>query len=149
VLNLEEAKELQTRVVRILHVDDCEAWINVVRMHLDWHPNLHFVGVAWDGQEAVRKAEQLQPDLILLDVGLPLMNGIEVARQILKVAPKAAILYLSANSDPDVVEMALRTGGCGFVLKSEASRDLVTAIEAVLSGQRFVSTELLDYDDQT
>lgn len=149
MLKLEEAKELQTRVARILHVDDCEAWTSVVRMHLDWHPKLLLVGVATNGQEAVWKAEQLQPDLILLDVGLPLMNGIEAARQIQKVAPKAAILFLSENSDRDVVEAALRTGGHGFVLKSEAIRDLVTAIEAVLRGQRFVSTELLDYDDQT
>ena len=92
-----------------------------------------------DGLEAVHKAEELKPDLILLDIGLPTLNGIEVARQIRKLAPDSKIVFLSQESSSEVVEEALRLGAWGYVLKTRAGSDLLPAVEAVLSGKRFVS----------
>lgn len=100
------------------------------------------VGEAADGLDAVEKAEALRPDLILLDVGLPTLNGIEAARRILALDPDTRILFLSENQSWDVVEAALGVGGPGYVLKSDAGRDLLSAMEAVVEGQRFISRSL-------
>ena len=97
------------------------------------------IGVALDGLEAVQKAKELQPDLILLDIGLPLLNGIEVARQIRKLSPESKILFVSQESSADVVRGALGTGAQGFVVKSDARRELLEGVNAVLRGERFVS----------
>ena len=148
-MNVEETAELLQSLVRVLVVDDLELWHTFVHMRLDKEPNLHIIGVAVDGLEAVRKAEKLQPDLILLDISLPKLNGLEAARQIRRVAPKSTILFLSGESDPDVVRNALSAGGLGYVLKSDAAQDLLTGIESVLLGRRFVSRKLLDFDDVT
>jgi DNA-binding NarL/FixJ family response regulator len=99
------------------------------------------VEVASDGLEAVQKAEELQPDLILLDVGLPKLNGMEVARRVRNLAPSAKILFLSVESDPDLVTEALRLGS-GYVHKPRVESDLLRAIEAVLKGETFVSPNL-------
>ena len=97
---------------------------------------------ASDGLEAVQKAEEIQPDLILLDISLPTLNGIEVARRIHKLSPSARILFLSVESDTDLVSEALSLGA-GYIHKPHASRDLLPAIEAVLKGRQFVSDGLL------
>ena len=97
---------------------------------------------AGDGLEAVRKAEELQPDLILLDLNLPTMHGFEVAKQIRKLAPHARLLFMSQESSSDIVQKALRLGAGGYVQKVSAATDLLPAIDAVLAGQRFVSRSL-------
>jgi DNA-binding NarL/FixJ family response regulator len=148
-MNIEETVELLHSLVRVLVVDDVELWHTFVHMRLGEEPNLHVIGVATDGLDAVRKAEELRPDLILLDISLPKLNGLEAARQIRKVAPKSAILFLSGESDPDVVQGALGAGGLGYVLKSEAAQDLLAGIESVLLGRRFVSRGLWDFGDLT
>lgn len=148
-MNIEETAELLQSLVRVLVVDDLELWHTFIHMRLDKEPNLHVIGVATDGLDAVRKAEELLPDLILLDISLPKLNGLEAARQIRRVAPKSTILFLSGESDPDVVRNALSAGGLGYVLKSDAAQDLLTGIESVLLGRRFVSRKLLDFDDVT
>ena len=88
---------------------------------------------------AVRKARELKPDLILLDIGLPSLNGIEVAKQIGEMLPEAKIIFVTSNSDRDVVEQALRNGACGYCLKGKGISELLRAIKAVLRGEKFVS----------
>jgi DNA-binding NarL/FixJ family response regulator len=101
-----------------------------------------FIEQASDGLEAVQKAAELQPDLILLDIGLPQLNGIEAAKRISKVAPLSKILFVSLETSPDVVHGALNVGGLGYVDKDRISADLLPAIESVLAGRQFVSASL-------
>jgi CheY-like chemotaxis protein len=107
---------------------------------------LQVIGVASDGLEAVQKVEELQPDLILLDIGLPSLNGIEVARQIRKLSPNSKILFVSQESSADVVQEALGAGAQGYVLKSDARRDLLEGVNAVLRGERFVGNRFSGHD---
>jgi DNA-binding NarL/FixJ family response regulator len=109
---------------------------------LQAYPELQIIGEALDGLEAVRRAKKLQPDLILLDIGLPKLNGLEAARQIEAVAPTARILCVSENRSRDIAEAALANGAGGYVLKSDAGSDLLPAIRAVLEGKRFISASL-------
>ena len=97
------------------------------------------IGECSDGLEAVQKSEELQPDLILLDIGLPNLNGVEAARQIRKVAPASRILFLSSYPWPEIVREAMIFGALGFVLKVKASRELLPAIRTVLRGEQFFS----------
>jgi DNA-binding NarL/FixJ family response regulator len=103
------------------------------------------IAEASDGSEAVQKAEELKPDLILLDIGLPKLNGIEAARRIRQRSPSSKIIFLSQNSDLDVVRAALGTGALGYVRKTDARRELLPAMDAVLRGKQFVSSSLKDY----
>ena len=103
---------------------------------------MHIVAEATDGLEAVQKAEEFQPDLILFDVGLPKLNGIEAARRIRTVSPESKILFVSQESSADVVQEALRLGALGYVAKTQAGSDLLAAVEAIFQGGRFVSAGL-------
>jgi CheY-like chemotaxis protein len=103
---------------------------------------LQVIGEVSDGLEAVQKALELQPDLILLDIGLPTLNGIEAARRIRSLAPKSKVLFLSENYSADIARGALSTGGCGFVIKSDAGIELLAAVDAVVRGMQFVSARL-------
>jgi len=107
-------------------------------------PHLQVIGEVSDGLEAVQKALELKPDLILLDIGLPSLGGIEAARQIRKLSPGSKIVFLSQESSPDVVQEAVSLDTCGYVLKAKAGSDLFAAVDAVLDGVRFVSGGLLD-----
>ena len=127
---------------RILLVDDFEPWRRAVSSMLEVHKGLEIVGEATDGPEAVQKAQALKPDLVLLDIGLPVLNGLEAAGQISGVAPEAKILFVSQNNDTEVVSAALGDGGRGYVLKVDAESELLTAVEAVLQGERFVSKQV-------
>jgi DNA-binding NarL/FixJ family response regulator len=129
---------------RILIVDDFEPWRRFIVELLEQYPEWQVVGEASDGEEGVQKTEQLQPDLILLDVGLPKLNGIQVANSIPSTAPKPKIVFLSENSCPDLVEGAFGAGAQGYVVKSDAAFDLLPAMHAVLNGQRFVGRRFAD-----
>jgi DNA-binding NarL/FixJ family response regulator len=109
-------------------------------------PELQVICEVSDGIEAVHKAEELQPDLILLDVGLPGLNGIEAARQVRKLAPQSKILFVSQESSVDVIEEALGLGAMGYVIKARAATELLTAVTAVLRGDGFVSSRGTDPD---
>ena len=128
--------------IRVLVVDDHEPWRRFASGTVLKQTELHVIGEVSDGLEAVQQAQELQPDLILLDIGLPTLNGIEAARRIQVVAPASKILFLSENRAPDIVEEALRTGAGGYVVKSEAASELLPAIKAVLEGKRFISASL-------
>jgi DNA-binding NarL/FixJ family response regulator len=130
---------LATSSMRILVVDDYPPWRRFVCLTLEDHPELQVVGEVSDGLEAVQKAQELQPDLILLDIGLPALNGIEAARRILRLSPQAKILFVSENHSADIATEALRAGGSGYVVKSNAASELFPAVSAVLQGGRFVS----------
>jgi len=99
-----------------------------------------------DGLEAIQKAEEFQPDLIVLDISLPKLSGIEAAPSIRKVAPGSKILFLSENRDRDIAAAALRAGGHGYVVKSDSENELLVAVEAVLQGKRFVSSTFNGFD---
>ena len=96
---------------------------------------------AVNGQEAVEKAAEFQPDLVLLDFEMPKLNGIEATARIRTLDSHPKIIFVSQNTDPDVVESALSDGARGYIYKSEINHDLLPAIDAVLGGNRFVSRE--------
>jgi DNA-binding NarL/FixJ family response regulator len=127
---------------RILVVDDYEPWRRFVASILHQQPGLLIVGEASDGLSAVEKAQELQPDLILLDIGLPKLNGIQAARQIRELAPKSKIVFISENRSWDIAEEALRMGAIGYVVKSDAASELLPASEVALQGKQFVSSSL-------
>ncbi len=144
-MRVEQAEVLQMSLVSILIVDDFEPWRHFVVNSLQKVAGVRVVGVAFDGMDAVHKAKELQPDLILLDLCLPGLSGLEVAEQIAEIAPGCKILFVSDTADADVVQGSFRAGGSGYVLKSDAARDLVAGIDAVLLGKRFVSRGLARY----
>jgi DNA-binding NarL/FixJ family response regulator len=127
--------------IHILLADDFEPWCRFVCSMVQKEPQLHVICYASDGLEAVQKAEVLKPDLILLDIGLPKLNGIDAARQIRKLAPKSKILFLTQESSADVVQEALRFGA-GFLVKADARQELLPAIKAVILGRQFLSSRL-------
>ena len=133
---------LDAASIRILVVEDHEMWRRFYLTALQKRPELQVIAEVSDGLEAIGKAKELRPDLILLDIGLPTLNGIEVARRILKVAPTSKILFVSENRSVDVVEEALSNGARGYILKSDAGSELLPAIKAVLEGKRFISASL-------
>ena len=131
---------MQLSRVRILLVDDFKPWRRFASLLLQGKPELQVVGEASDGLEAVQKAAELKPDLILMDIGLPTLNGIEAARQIRELAPESKIIFLSQESSADVVQEALSLGALGYVVKAQAVSDLLAAVDAVMSGKKFVSS---------
>jgi DNA-binding NarL/FixJ family response regulator len=123
-------------------VDDFVPWRNYLVAKLGENAALQVVGFASDGAEAVLKAAELHPDLILMDVNLPELSGIQAAARIRWVSPESKILFLSQILDFDVALAALDSGGLGYVVKSDAENELLAAVEAVMSGKRFVSALL-------
>jgi two-component system response regulator NreC len=113
-----------------------------VYLELASQEHLRVVGEASDGLEAVREACELKPDIILLDVGLPNLNGLEAASRIAHSTPDSKIVFLTTLKDRDIVERALSNGAKGYVLKEDARTELLAAIAAVLQGQHFVSRRL-------
>ena len=130
---------LQLSIVRILVVDDFEMFRQFVVEMLRKRPELQVVGEASDGLEGLQKAVELRPDLILLDIGLPSLNGIEVARQMRSLVPESKIIFLTQETSSDLVQEALSLGARGYVTKNMVLTDLFAAVETVLVGMTFVS----------
>ena len=126
--------------LRILVVEDYAPFRNLICTTLQRHE--FQIVEAGDGAEAVQKAEERQPDLVLLDINLPKLNGFEVAKRIRKLVPHARLLFMSQESSPDIVRKAFSVGANGYIHKPGAGTDLQPAIDAVLSGQRFVSSSI-------
>ncbi len=123
-------------------VDDYEPFRQFICSTLRKRPELQIVAEVSDGLEAVYKAEELQPDLIVLDIGLPSLNGIEAGRRIRKVSPKSKILFASQESSADVVQEALSFGARGCLVKAHAGNELLAAVEAVCQGRQFLKQGL-------
>jgi DNA-binding NarL/FixJ family response regulator len=130
---------LEKAILRVLIVDDFEPWRHFLRSTLLKLPQLEIVGEESDGLSAVRSAEELQPDLIILDISIPHLNGIEAGRRIRTLSPNSKILFASADRTSETVEAALRTGAGGYLVKADAGANLLPAIETVLHGKLFVS----------
>jgi DNA-binding NarL/FixJ family response regulator len=111
--------------IRILIVDDFKGWLRQLRLLLQARPAWQVIAEASDGPEAIQKAKELKPDLILLDIGLPRLNGIEAARQIRQLSPSSKIVFLSQNRNLDIVRGALGTGTCGYVSKTGVPGELI------------------------
>jgi DNA-binding NarL/FixJ family response regulator len=131
------------RSIRVLVVEDYEPFLRLICSTLAIRENTEVVCAVSDGLAAVQKAEELKPDLILLDLGLPKLNGIEAARQIRKLVPQSKIIFVSVESSPDVVQEALSSGALGYVAKRRLGSDLLVAVETVLEGKQFVSSGLV------
>ena len=123
-------------------MEDFEPFRQFICSTLSKRRELQVVGEVSDGLEAVWKAEDLKPDLILLDIGLPTLSGIQAGRQIRKLVPESKILFISQESSADVVQEALCLGALGYVVKTHAGSELLAAVEAVLQGRCFVSAGL-------
>jgi DNA-binding NarL/FixJ family response regulator len=122
---------------RLLLADDHELFLDGLRKLLE--NDFELVGAVADGRAAVAAFAELRPDLLLLDISLPLLNGIEAARQVREASPEARILFVTMQTDRIYVEEAFRAGGCGYVVKQAAARELVEAIRTVLSRRFYVS----------
>ena len=131
----------KTPYVRTLVVDDVDDFRHFLCSSLQEETRCEVVGEASDGLQAVQQAEELLPDLILLDLGLPTLNGMEAARRIRKVSPHSKILFVTQNSSPEIAQGALRLGASGYLLKSDAT-DLPHAVETVLHGAKYVSSRV-------
>jgi DNA-binding NarL/FixJ family response regulator len=125
--------------IRILLADDHTVMRNGLRLLLERQPNLTVVGEASDGRETVRAAEAVSPDVVVMDIAMPNLNGIEAARQITSARPETAIVILSMHSDESYVIRALKAGARAYLLKDSAEGDLIAAIHAITEGKSFFS----------
>jgi DNA-binding NarL/FixJ family response regulator len=133
----------QLAPVRILVVDDFAAWRRTIVSIIAEDPGLEVIAEASDGLEAVEKCKQLQPDLVVLDVGLPEICGLEVARRIREVSPGTKILFLTATPGRDVMRAALEIGAVGYIAKANALRDLMPAVRAAVVDEEYLHFTIL------
>jgi DNA-binding NarL/FixJ family response regulator len=129
--------EILPKKIRILIVDDYKQIRNGIRSILSAQPDLQIVSEASDGHEAVLLATEHLPDVIVLDISMPSLNGFDAARQIRRVSPKSAILFFSNHGSSEMHSLSLQAGGLGHVPKEDGLRDLVNAIRVVNRGERF------------
>lgn len=129
-------------VVRILVADDHEVVRKGLVALLHAHPDWQVCGEAAEGRDAVEKALQLNPDVVILDIGMPRLNGLEATRQILKTNPQARVLILTLHDSDQVVREVLNAGARGFLLKSDAGRDLVAAVDALRRDKTYFTSKI-------
>ena len=138
-ITMTETIKTATGVVRILLADDHTVMRAGLRLLLERHENFEVVGEAADGREAVEIATEQKPDVVVMDVAMPHLNGVEAARQILTRNPDIAIVMLSMHSDESYVLRSLKAGARGYLLKDSAEADLIAAIQAIIEGRSFFS----------
>jgi DNA-binding NarL/FixJ family response regulator len=119
-------------------VDDYPTWRRLVAIMFQIQPELEIISEASDGLEAVQKAQELQPELVLMDISIPKLNGLEATKQIRKLSPKSKIIFVSQQMSADFVHEAFVSGASGYVVKRDSGSELLTAVNAVLRGERFV-----------
>lgn len=129
---------------RVLVVEDFAAFRQFICLELGKRSDLQVIGELADGLEAVQKAVEVKPDLVLMDIGLPSLNGIEAARQICKLVPESKIIFVSAESSAEVVQKALRSGAQAYIVKANVEIELHPEIEKVISQKQFFSTQASD-----
>jgi DNA-binding NarL/FixJ family response regulator len=130
---------------RLLLADDHTLLLDGLKMMLE--PEFELAGVVEDGQALLAAAARLKPDVILIDIAMPVLNGMDAARQLRKIVPFSKLIFLTMHDDPDYVTEAFRTGASGYLLKRAAASELMTAIREVMRGGRYVSP-LLGTDRQ-
>lgn len=128
--------------LRLLVADDHEIVRKGLRSLIEAQPGWQVVGEASDGREAVEKAKQMKPDVTVLDIGMPALNGLEATRQMLKNDSRAKVLILTMHESDPLIRDILDAGARGYVLKTDASRDLVTAVNAVGSNKTFFTAKV-------
>ena len=125
---------------RLLLADDHTLLLDGIRLILE--PEFDLIGSVEDGQALIVAARKHKPDIILLDISMPLLNGIDAAQQLRKIVPFAKLIFVTMHADPDFVTEALRAGASGYVLKRAAASELLTAIHEVLKGNHYVSPQV-------
>jgi DNA-binding NarL/FixJ family response regulator len=136
-------RKLEMSSVEILVVDDHPVVRRAICALLSSDPVLNIICQTSDGEQAVQKAEEVQPDLVLLDISLPGISGIEAARRIRRVSPKSRIIFLSQHDSLQMVKDAMNVGGYGYVAKIDAGSELLKAIRNVCEGKQFVSQRIV------
>ena len=129
-------------ITRVLVADGFQRWREVICGLVENELHLSVLHSSSDGPDAVREAAHYQPDLVILDVDLPGLSGIEVAQQLSQLSPRSKLLFLSMNIDPDIVRAAFEAGAHAYVLKADAAKDLLVAVQQVSAGRQFVSAAI-------
>src|SRR5690348_11155210 len=127
------------KTIRILLADDHTILRAGLKMMLNAQPDMEVIGEAQDGRQSIQEAQKLQPDIILMDITMPDMNGIEATRQIKKLMPEVKVLMLTMHEHDEYVFQALRAGASGYMLKEAADTELITALHVIQSGQFYLS----------
>jgi DNA-binding NarL/FixJ family response regulator len=146
--NLAQTATLAMFPIRVLVAEDYEPFQRflISQLQSKWGAQVQDIREVSDGLEAVQEAQRLQPDLILLDIGLPTLNGIEAARQIRKLSPASKIIFVTQEFSADIVREALNIGACGYVVKTDVGEELLPALTAVLRGERFLARRFAGHD---
>jgi DNA-binding NarL/FixJ family response regulator len=135
-------------VIRILVVDDWPEWQRFLQTKLAAECDFQIVGLANNGLEGVGQAAELQPDVVLMDLNMPVLNGLDATRRIREISPRSRVLFLSENRSDDVIWAAFESGAEGYILKSDSGSDLVAGIQALLENRQFLSSSLRERHEQ-
>lgn len=130
---------MEKRLVTILLVEDFSPVRAIITSLLDENPDLRVIGEASDGVEAVTKAQELRPEVVLMDIGLPKLNGLEAASRIRELVPSSKIVFLTQETSAEVLKEALSLGSWGYIVKQQTGKDLLRGVTSILQGRRFVS----------
>ena len=130
------------KVSQILVVDDYEPWRHKICSLLETKPEFRIVGECWNGADAVRRAGELKPNLITMDVGIPELNGIEAAVRVCEVSPSSKILFISENTEPEIVSAAIDAGASGYLRKIRVGTELLPAVSSIIRGGCFFSPHM-------
>src|SRR3954447_18644548 len=125
------------RKIRLVIADDHTLVLEGLKRILE--PDFELVGMAENGRELLRKTQELRPDVVLVDISMPMLNGIDATKQLLKTAPQTKVIFVTMHADADYVSEAFRAGASGYLLKRSAASELVTAISEVMKGRYYVT----------